>query len=163
MLHETWNVRTQKCCKYPWNGSFQLQNGANSREGGHNRKSKKHEREKSFPKQVWTFPLLRMSSKIIPCVCVSYLRMLDVKNATAPDTALWGGLVVHPGGRSTHGGLEGLLQNAPNFAASKQFCSVFETGFRFLCGLFSRQFHQIFMMRMETRNLDDCCFWTCFN
>ena len=25
-FHRKWEVRTQKCCKYPWNSSFQLQN-----------------------------------------------------------------------------------------------------------------------------------------
>ena len=39
-FHGTWDVRTQKCCKYRWNGTFQLQNAANSKENGQNRKSK---------------------------------------------------------------------------------------------------------------------------
>ena len=29
-FHRKWEVRTQKCCKYPWNSSFQLQNVTNS-------------------------------------------------------------------------------------------------------------------------------------
>ena len=51
-----WEVRTQNRCTYRGNGSFQLQNAANSMENGESRKSKKNPQTKQkIPKQ---FPTL---------------------------------------------------------------------------------------------------------
>ena len=50
-----WEVRTQNRCTYRGNGSFQLQNAANSMENGENRKSKKNfPNKKKIPKQFPT-------------------------------------------------------------------------------------------------------------
>ena len=39
-FHGKWEFRIQTCCKYCWNGTFQLQN-ANSKENGRNREKNK--------------------------------------------------------------------------------------------------------------------------
>ena len=40
--YSQWEVPTPKCCKDSWNGSFQLQNAANSMENGHNKRTPKN-------------------------------------------------------------------------------------------------------------------------
>ena len=54
-----WEVPTPKCCKDSWNGSFQLQNAANSKENGQKSRSKKiPKRKNKNPKQFRTLYLL---------------------------------------------------------------------------------------------------------
>ena len=53
--HRKWKVWMQTCCKYHGNGSFQLQNAANSKENEQNRKSKRTKTEKKQNKRnQWT-------------------------------------------------------------------------------------------------------------
>ena len=51
--YSQWEVPTPKCCKDSWNGSFQLQNAANSMENGHNKRTPKNaQNEKTVPKRI---------------------------------------------------------------------------------------------------------------
>ena len=47
-----WEVPTPKCCKDSWNGSFQLQNAANSKENGQKNRFLKKNRKQIIPKTI---------------------------------------------------------------------------------------------------------------
>ena len=82
---------------------------ANSRTIGHNMDLKKNEGgKKNICIYIYIIP------QTIPDISFAAPVIKD-----HPTCALRGGLVVHQGGRSAHGGLEGSLPRAPNFAAAK--------------------------------------------
>ena len=63
-----WEVRTQNRCTYRGNGSFQLQNAANSMEHGENRKSKKIPQTKKNNPQTISYPGLNPKFCSICCL-----------------------------------------------------------------------------------------------
>ena len=75
-----WEVRTQNRCTYRGNGSFQLQNAANSMENGENRKSKKNPQTKKKNPQTISYPFSPTLPMCFPCLCLccGYLGLLLV-------------------------------------------------------------------------------------